>query len=63
MDARDGGLIRYRGHFIDEDVAAAHDQLSGLLAPHRLTPLFRVSREGTEIHLVCRTAQGERMVD
>ena len=34
--------VRYRGHLLQPDSATAYDQLSALLKPYQLTPLFRV---------------------
>jgi len=38
---KDPFLQRYRGRLYNEDTAAAYDQLSDLLKPYRLMPLFR----------------------
>jgi len=40
-DANDKYLLRYRGYLLDEESEKAYDQLSELLRPHGLTPLFR----------------------
>jgi membrane-associated protease RseP (regulator of RpoE activity) len=34
-------IVRYRGHLIGEDTAAAYDQLAEALRPYNITPLFR----------------------
>ena len=34
-------VVRYRGHLLDEDSAAAYDQLAKALRPVDITPLFR----------------------
>jgi membrane-associated protease RseP (regulator of RpoE activity) len=34
-------IVRYRGHLLSEDTAAAYDQLAEALRPYNITPLFR----------------------
>jgi membrane-associated protease RseP (regulator of RpoE activity) len=34
-------FARYRGQLLNQDSAAAYDELAGLLRPHGITPLFR----------------------
>lgn len=41
-------LVRYRGSFLNDDTAAAYDQLADLLKPYGLIPLFR-KEEGTPL--------------
>ena len=38
---RDGFLVRYRGRLLGADSETSYDQLSALLKPYDLTPLFR----------------------
>ena len=47
-------IVRYRGHFLSEDTAAAYDQLSDLVAPHGLTPLFR-NEQGAQVIYLTQT--------
>jgi len=44
--------VRYRGHLLQPDSATAYDQLSALLKPYQLTPLFRVEEKKQVIYLV-----------
>lgn len=39
--SRDEFLVRYRGHLLDSDSAAAYDRLAESLRPQAVTPLFR----------------------
>lgn len=47
-------LVRYRGHLISEDSAAAYDLLCEYLKPHNLTPLFRWDGDRHAILLIPR---------
>lgn len=47
-------IVRYRGHFVSEDTAAAYDQLADLVAPHGLTPLFR-NEQGAQVIYLAQT--------
>lgn len=40
-DPQKGWVVRYRGHLLDEDSAAAYDLLADSVRGHGLTPLFR----------------------
>ena len=40
-EPKKGYIVRYRGHLLNDDSAAAYDELSGLLTSHNVTPLFR----------------------
>mgnify|MGYP001765381774 CR=1 FL=1 len=46
-------LYRYRGHLVTEDSASAYDQLSQVLKPFHLTPLFRIEN-GQQVILLIR---------
>jgi membrane-associated protease RseP (regulator of RpoE activity) len=46
-----GYIARYRGHLLNEDSAAAYDQLTESLTPYKITPLFRVEQERQVIYL------------
>ncbi len=46
-----GYVMRYRGHLISEDTAAAYDQLAESLRIYSLTPLFRIEN-GTQVILL-----------
>ncbi|MBI5935993.1 MAG: site-2 protease family protein [Chloroflexi bacterium] len=48
-DPQKGWIVRYRGHLLDGDSAAAYDLLADSLRAHGLTPLFR--KEG-ENHII-----------
>ena len=45
-------VARYRGRLVNEDSAAAYDQLAGQLRPHNITPLFRKDGSKQTILLV-----------
>ena len=45
-------IVRYRGHFLNEDTALAYDQLAELVNPYGLTPLFRMEQGARVIYLV-----------
>ena len=45
-------IVRYRGHLLLEDSAAAYDQLDRSLKPLNITPLFRVENERQMVILV-----------
>ncbi|GAB4542772.1 MAG: site-2 protease family protein [Anaerolineales bacterium] len=51
-DPQKGFIARYRGKLMDEDSARLYDELSDLLAPHGITPLFRLEDDGQAIYLV-----------
>lgn len=63
VTAGDGkGLIaRYRGRLVDEDSAAAYDQLAESLRPFNITPLFRRDGEKQAILLVPSLAMAGRL--
>lgn len=42
-------IARYRGHLLNEDSAAAYDQLAEAVRPYRITPLFRKERGGQQL--------------
>ncbi len=48
-DSQKGWMLRYRGHLLDDDSAAAYDLLADSVRAYGLTPLFR--KEG-ERHLI-----------
>lgn len=50
-DTRQGFVVRYRGHLVAPDSAAAYDQLAELTRPHGLIPLFR-EENGTQVILL-----------
>ncbi len=50
-DPQKGVLVRYRGHLIPEDSAAAYDQLADSLKQYNITPLFRLEKEQQIIYL------------
>ena len=52
-----GLIARYRGHLVNEDTAAAYEQLAEQLRPHGITPLFRKDGEKQAILLVPRLMQ------
>jgi hypothetical protein len=43
-----GFLMRYRGHFLDEDTASAYDLLAGLLERYQISPHFHLE-DGRQI--------------
>lgn len=45
-------VARYRGQILGDDSADAYDQLNDLLAPHKLTPLFRNEENRHAIYVV-----------
>lgn len=45
-DPQKGWIVRYRGHLLDSDSAAAYDLLADSVRAHGLTPLFR--KEGAD---------------
>jgi len=50
-DPQKGTVARYRGQLLNEDSAAAYDQLAESLAPYRITPLFRIEDGRQVVHL------------
>src|SRR5215207_8971885 len=42
-------IARFRGHLLNEDTAAAYDQLADALRPYNLTPLFRKEQGGEHL--------------
>ncbi len=50
-EAKQGYLVRYRGH-LTIDSAQAYDQLAELLKPHDLLPLFRKDEQGGQVVLL-----------
>lgn len=51
-DLQKGWLVRYRGHLLNEDSAAAYDLLADSLRPHGLTPLFHKEADRHAIILI-----------
>ena len=51
LDPAKGRLLRYRGHLLDDDSVSAYDQLADSLAPHGLTPLFRLEQGEQVIYI------------
>ena len=49
--SQQGFLVRYRGHLVSQDSAAAYDQLAEQLKPYGLTPLFR-TEDGKQVILL-----------
>ncbi len=47
-----GYVVRYRGKIRDEDTASAYDQLTDLVHPYNLTPLFRMDQDRHAIVLI-----------
>jgi len=45
-------LVRYRGHLVMEDSAAAYDQLNDALKPMNITPLFREDKGQQIVYLI-----------
>jgi len=45
-------IVRYRGHFLNDDTIAAYDQLAELVNQYGLTPLFRMEQGEKVIYLV-----------
>ncbi len=45
-------LVRYQGHLLYEDSAAAYDQLVEALRPYQITPLFRIENNQQVVVLV-----------
>jgi membrane-associated protease RseP (regulator of RpoE activity) len=50
-DPQKGFFARYRGQLVDEDSAPLYDRLADSLAPHNVTPLFRVEDGRQVIYL------------
>ena len=50
-DPQKGVLVRYRGHLITEDSAAAYDQLADSLTQYNITPLFRLEKGQQIVYL------------
>ena len=50
-DPQKGVIVRYRGHLLPEDSAAAYDQLADSLKQYNITPLFRLEKEQQIIYL------------
>jgi membrane-associated protease RseP (regulator of RpoE activity) len=46
-----GYMVRYRGQLLNEDSAAAYDQLADSLKPYNITPLFRVENGVQVVYL------------
>lgn len=51
-DPQKGFLVRYRGHLLSEDSAAAYDQLADSLKPYNITVLFRKEQEQQIVYLI-----------
>jgi membrane-associated protease RseP (regulator of RpoE activity) len=49
---KDHYLYRYRGQMINEDSAAAYDELSEALKPQNVMPLFRIEEERHVVYIV-----------
>jgi membrane-associated protease RseP (regulator of RpoE activity) len=49
---KQGFIMRYTGHVIQEDTAAAYDQLAKDLKPYNITPLFRIEGDKHAVVLV-----------
>lgn len=52
-----GFMLRYRGHLLSEDSAAAYDELSERLVPYNLTPIFRLEDGRHVIYLAQKQAE------
>ena len=50
-DPQKGVLVRYRGHLISEDSAAAYDQLADSIKQYNITPLFRLEKGQQIVYL------------
>ena len=50
--AKQGYLLRYRGHLVSEDSIQAYDQITDWLKPYHLTPLFRIEDDQQVILLI-----------
>ena len=50
-DPQKGVLVRYRGHLISDDSAAAYDQLADALKQYNITPLFRLEKGQQIVYL------------
>jgi len=42
-------IVRYRGYLLNEDSAAAYDQLAEAVGQYNITPLFRKERDGKQV--------------
>ncbi len=42
-------IARYRGHLLNEDTAAAYDQLAEAMRPYNITPLFRKEQSDKQV--------------
>ena len=51
-DSQRGLIARYRGQLLNEDSAAAYDQLADWLLPYNITPLFRREKDGGQVILL-----------
>jgi membrane-associated protease RseP (regulator of RpoE activity) len=51
-DPKSDFIMRYRGHLVMEDSAAAYDQLYEALKPMNITPLFREEKEQQLVYLI-----------
>ncbi len=51
-DPHKGVIARYRGRLLNEDTAAAYDQLADSLNPYNITPLFRSEPGGRQVILL-----------
>lgn len=52
-----GFMLRYRGHLLSEDSAAAYDELSERLAPFNIVPIFRIEDGRHVIYLAPKQAE------
>jgi membrane-associated protease RseP (regulator of RpoE activity) len=50
-DPQKGYIVRYRGHLLSDDSAAAYDQLADAVKPYHITPLFRQEKDQQVIYL------------
>ncbi len=57
QDPSKGLLMRYRGHLLSEDSAAAYDELAERLAPYNIVPVFRIEEERHVIYLAPKQAE------
>jgi len=53
-------VVRYRGHLVGSDSAAAYDQLAEAVRSYKLTPLFRKGERGEQVILLIPTPEVPR---
>ncbi|GAB4505466.1 MAG: site-2 protease family protein [Anaerolineales bacterium] len=51
LDPAKGPFLRYRGHLLSDDSAAAYDQLAASVSSYGITPLFRLEQGAQVIYL------------